>query len=187
MIDHEAIREKWIAERPGYDELASYVCALLKRELQHRGLAVMYAARAKDVASLVKKALRKGYGYDDIHDKAGVRVIADFPGDVPTVEGVVRDCFEVRHCENKTLGLEYDRLAYLGVHFEVVLKEEMAEAKRWRGMLCEIQIQTRAQNCWAEISHQLVYKSDQDPPQEIKRRVYRLMALVELFDESVEM
>lgn len=189
MIDLEAVRERWLVQKPVYGALAKHVREVIEGELRSRGLLAVCTAREKDVASLLKKALRKSYDYDDIHDKAGVRVVVDFPSDAPVVEQLIRDRFSILHYENKTVGLDYDRLAYLGVHFEIALRGETlgTDEKRWSGLLCEIQVHTRAQNCWAEISHELIYKSDEDPPTEIKRRIYRLMALIELFDENVEM
>jgi ppGpp synthetase/RelA/SpoT-type nucleotidyltranferase len=189
MTDLESIREQWIEERPQYAALGVHVRQVLEGDLQRHGILAVCSDRAKDVASLLKKTLRKGRGYDDIHDKAGVRIVVDLPADLALVEHSIRELFTVVHYENKTAALPYDRLAYLGVHFEVSLRETPpdAEAERWRGRLCEIQVHTRAQNCWAEISHHLIYKSDQDPPAEIKRRVYRLMAIVELFDENMQM
>jgi len=38
---------------------------------------------------------------------------------------------------------------------------------------------------WAAVSHLLVYKPGQPPPPEVQRRIYRLMALIELFDKEV--
>ncbi|MBI4219915.1 MAG: hypothetical protein HY682_07230 [Chloroflexi bacterium] len=188
MIDLEPIRERWIAERPGYAALAEHIRTLLKPDLQRRGLLCSLDARPKEVASLLKKVLRKDYGapYEDVHDKAGVRVIVTLADDVPAVVETIRERFEVKHFENKTLGLDYHELGYLGIHFEVALRDADVSRGEWRGLLCEIQIHTRAQNCWADVSHRLLYKPAQDAPVEIKRRIYRLMALIELFDETVQ-
>jgi ppGpp synthetase/RelA/SpoT-type nucleotidyltranferase len=188
MSDLEAIRERWIEERPRYVSLANHIRELLEGRLRQYGVPSMCSGRAKDVASLLKKALRKNYGYDDIHDKAGVRVVVDLPADVAVVERSIRALFSVVGYEDKTVGLTYDRLAYFGIHFEVILPDAspISETERWRGCLCEIQVHTRSQNAWAEISHHLIYKSDQEPPTEVKRRVYRLMALVELFDDNMQ-
>src|SRR5436190_16165155 len=115
MIDLEPIRERWISERPVYGALGQHVRTLLKTDLQRRGLLCSVDARPKDVASLLKKVLRKSYRspYDEIHDKAGIRVIVTFAGDVPVVEEVIRARFEVEAYENKTLGLDYHELGYL--------------------------------------------------------------------------
>src|SRR5205807_6472472 len=55
----------------------------------------------------------------------------------------------------------------------------------FRGLRCEVQVHTRAGNLWSEANHDLVYKAAQDVPLELQRRVYRLLALVELFDNEM--
>jgi hypothetical protein len=109
-----------------------------------------------------------------------------FVDDVPVVEEVIRARFAVERYENKTLGLDYHELGYLGVHFDVSLHDGDVARAEWRGLIAEVQIHTRAQNCWADVSHRLLYKPARDTPIEIKRRIYRLMALIELFDETVQ-
>ncbi len=148
----------------------------------------MVHARPKEVASFLKKALRKQYSkpYEEIRDKAGVRVVCTYYDSLAELEVIVRESFVVHTCENKTLGLEYDQLGYLGIHFEVSLPEKTpASNDQHQGLICEIQLHTRAQNIWADISHELSYKPSQPPPTEVKRRIYRLVALAEIFDDEV--
>jgi len=186
--DLDSIRERWISERPIYQTLADHIRDLLRGDLQRQGILCSVEGRAKDVASLLKKVMRKSYAspYEEIHDKAGVRVIVAFSGEVAIVENAVQRRFQVDRYENKTLGLEYSELGYLGVHFDVALRESDVIRPEWRSLIAEIQVHTKAQNCWSDVSHRLLYKQDHDTPTEIKRRVYRLMALIELFDETVQ-
>jgi ppGpp synthetase/RelA/SpoT-type nucleotidyltranferase len=185
----DSLRERYIVERPQYVELAERVSSMLKAETRRRGLACTIESRAKDVPSFVKKALRKPYTspWEEIRDKAGVRVVTVYQETIAQAEAVVRELFEVHHYDDKRLALEPDKLDYLGVHFEVTIP-------RWRlnggcegleDLVCEIQLHTRAQNLWATVSHELVYKTGQLPPVDVKRSIYRLMALLELFDEEV--
>ncbi|MDY6918239.1 MAG: hypothetical protein SVP26_09920 [Chloroflexota bacterium] len=188
MNDLETLRKRWLAERPVYRDLCERVKGILETEVRRRGVPCILQASPKEVASFLKKALRKGYSnpYEEIRDKAGVRVVCTYYDSLVDLEGVVRDCFVVHSHENKTLGLEYDQLGYLGIHFEVSLPEGMLEPDdKHRGLICEIQLHTRAQNLWADISHELSYKPSQPPPTEVKRSIYRLVALVEIFDDAV--
>lgn len=54
------------------------------------------------------------------------------------------------------------------------------------GLRFEIQIRTIAQGAWAEVAHEQLYKPPADVPAHLKRRIYRLVSLVELFDNEVE-
>jgi len=189
MSQLDILRQRYIAERPRYVELAERVSAMLKAETRRRGLACTVENRAKEVPSFVKKALRKPYAspWEDIRDKAGVRVVTVYQRTVAQVDAIVRDLFDVHHHEDKRLALEPDKLDYLGVHFEVTIPRRSLNGgcEGLEDLVCEIQLHTRAQNLWATVSHELVYKTAQSPPLEVKRSIYRLMALLELFDEEV--
>src|SRR5258708_7232114 len=133
MSDLEAIRERWIAERPMYEALGFFVQDRLERETRRRGLLCEHSARAKDVDSLLKKALRKRYDlpYAAIHDKAGVRVVVTYADDVTVVDNIVQDHFHIHVRENKTLGLPPNQLGYLGVHFEASIPDgDVPETKQ---------------------------------------------------------
>jgi putative GTP pyrophosphokinase len=186
----ESVREKYIAEQPLYQEFAEYIHSLLVQETRERGIKCTVEARSKEIYSLLKKALRKQYAspYEQIKDKAGARVIVNYSATLAQVENIVHELFEVHNHENKSSDLGYSELGYLGIHLEVSLASQMVhgETEKFRELICEIQLHTKAQNLWANISHELLYKSIQNPPGNIQRNIYRLMALVEIFDNEVE-
>jgi len=190
MIDIEEVRRRYLSEQSTYVNLARYVNDKLDIGLRRLGLAYTLDARAKDVSSLVKKAMRDGKDYaspyDDIHDKAGVRVIVTYASSVRDVCGVIEELFPGCISEDKQLNLPYDKLGYLGVHYEVRLAGALLiEAPiDCQDKICEIQVHTRAQNLWAGISHELLYKPAQVPEGDVQRAIYRLMALVEIFDNE---
>jgi ppGpp synthetase/RelA/SpoT-type nucleotidyltranferase len=141
--------------------------------------------RVKGTASFVKKAMRKAYAspWTDIRDKAAVRVTTASQDETVVVEDVIRDEFEVLHYEDKRMDLEPNRFDYLGVHFEVAvpLEIELDESER----VCEIQVRTGAESAWANVAHDLMYKAPLEPSAPLQRSLYRLVALVELFDAEV--
>ncbi|MDA8358314.1 MAG: RelA/SpoT domain-containing protein [Actinomycetota bacterium] len=187
VADLEVLRQRYLAERPAYAALADDVAVRLRAATRQRGLICEVEGRAKDVASFLKKALRKEYAspWDDIRDKAAARVVTIYESQVEEVEDLVRELFVVHHYEDKRHSLAPDTLSYLGVHFEVSLPPRVAGTTGAEGRLCEIQVHTRAQNLWATVSHELLYKPAQAPPGEVTRSIYRLMALLELFDGEV--
>jgi ppGpp synthetase/RelA/SpoT-type nucleotidyltranferase len=145
--------------------------------------------RPKDLLSYLKKVMRKDYAdpFGEITDRAGLRVVVTFPQDVEDVERVVEDLFISVERIDKAEGLEDNQLGYLGIHHLVRPKEDDPGAERFVGIVFEVQIHTRAQNAWASASHRLLYK----PPtgtvdRRVGRRVNRLVALVELFDQEVK-
>jgi ppGpp synthetase/RelA/SpoT-type nucleotidyltranferase len=185
--DLDDLRQHFLDDHPRFTRLRADVALRLRAELQRRGLVgVQVDARVKDVASFVKKALRKSYNspWDDIRDKVGVRLTAMYAASIPQLEEMVRDLFTIRHYEDKRAALEPNRLDYLGSHFEASLPEENSDGDL-ADVVFEVQVHTAAEGLWAGISHELLYKAAESPSPEIARSLYRLLALVELFDLEV--
>jgi hypothetical protein len=65
------------------------------------------------------------------------------------------------------------------------VRKQQIEYKRLAELKCEIQIRTILQHAWAEIEHDLEYKSETNPP-EIRRRFAALSALLEIADREFE-
>lgn len=187
MSDLESLRETYQSERPLYQALAKYVASTVEAAVRRSGISCRTEYRAKDVASLVKKFIRKGYGsLDDVPDRAGARVIITFADSVPEVEATITRVLDVRRREDKSQQLTPDRLGYLGIHYGVAASRGDAESRAQFGeRICELQLHTTAQRAWADASHELLYKPDVSPSENLARRLYRLMALMEVFDDSV--
>jgi len=189
MIDLEPLRQRWLQEGPIYERLGLHIEGLIEQEAQRKGIYCTVTHRAKDPASLLKKALRKNYAspYDEIGDKVGVRVVVTYQDAIPAIETAIHDVLEVDKYENKSAGLGHEKLGYLGIHFEVRLPDHAIspEHEEFRGKSCEVQLHTGAQTLWANVSHQLAYKPSQDPPSEILRAINRLAAIVEIFDGEI--
>lgn len=190
-FDLQVVRAQYVAERPAYERLAERVRNLLVAETREGGIRCEVQARVKEVDSFLKKALRPGKGYrsplDEIRDKAGVRVVATYAEDLREIRNIISKLFVVHNGEDKRDDLGYDQLGYRGVHYEVGLPDgDKANGDDGLGdLLCEIQLHTAAEHLWADVSHHLLYKAPRSPDPPIQRSVYRLVALVELFDKEV--
>jgi hypothetical protein len=81
--------------------------------------------------------------------------------------------------------LDPDRFRYLSLHYVVDLSPQrcvLPEYRRFRGLKAEIQIRSLLQHVWAEVEHDLGYKSTRSVPSAIRRRFSRLAGLLELAD-----
>jgi hypothetical protein len=56
---------------------------------------------------------------------------------------------------------------------------------RYKGMRAEIQVRTALQHAWAAVSHKLDYKSADEVPPTLRRKLFRLSAMFELADEQL--
>jgi len=197
VIAWEGLAQQYAAERPTYGRLARLVANRIRIAVGKAGIPCEVSGRAKEVDSFVKKALRpdpKNLGklrysqpFLEIKDKAGVRAIVTFDDDLDATTAAIADSIEHGPPDDKRRELEFDRLGYFAIHLDVWLSDADAvgELSEFRGRTCEVQIQTRAGNLWSEGSHDLLYKAVQNVPLELQRRVYRLLALVELFDSEM--
>ena len=181
----EELRSRFLAECESYEHLADLVANRISSLTRTGGIPCDVHGRAKEVSSFLKKVLKGKYSspYDDIKDKAGVRVVAHYPWDVGRIEELIQQGFTVIHHDDKRAALSFQTLDYRGTHYEVKYEEGPSES---RDLICEIQVLTRAESLWADTAHYLSYKPDQPPSDRVQRAVYRLIALVEIFDSEVE-
>lgn len=193
---YTGIANAYEAERPRFKALAKRIELALERDLGSMGIYSEVSSRAKEVRSFVKKALRDGYTdpIAEIGDKAGVRVIVPYLEDVGRVEAVIEALCFVDDREQKLEALAFDQLGYLGVHLDLRLRPELLTGQPDLGpdspdlenLHAELQIHSKAQSAWAVVSHDLLYKPPVESPEEAKRAITRLVALVELFDGEVD-
>jgi putative GTP pyrophosphokinase len=148
--------------------------------------------RIKDRASLSNKLNRPAAHYtelEDITDISGIRIITYLTENILPVSQVIEKEFEVdfQNSIDKSQVLDPDRFGYLSVHYVVSLSKGRAtlpEYQKYRDFKCEIQIRTILQHAWAEIQHDLGYKSTVEIPREIKRRFFKLAGLLEIADDE---
>ena len=178
-----------------YQNFVSEIEHQLKNILKVEG--IVYNAitfRLKDRESLSKKIDRKNDKYaalGDLTDIAGVRVITYYAGDVDKVAEIVEREFAIdkENSIDKRDALEPDRFGYCSVHYVVEMSQErlnLREYQAYAGLKCEIQIRSVLQHAWAEIEHDLGYKSEIAVPKGIRRNFSRLAGLLEIADKEFQ-
>ena len=188
MISASLARE-YARRVPIYGKLARLVQRIVASNLRQAGIPTSITYRVKAVDSFIKKAIDPSKSYldplKDIHDKAGVRIVAGFMDDFREVQRLIRDWFPGAIEDDKTQRPP-DSFGYIGVHFDVPLSAiNRARLPKLKGEFCEIQLHSRANNLWSESEHDLVYKAVQSVPVGVQRRMNRLVALTELFDSEL--
>ena len=157
-------------------------------------------ARAKEVESFGDKAIKPSVEdpntpkyvnpLKEITDLSAVRIITFFPLTVEKVNNIIYEEFEVLEKNNKgELIEEEEKLGYQSVHYLVRLKSsrcELSEYQRFSGLIAEIQVRTILQHAWAEIEHDIEYKSSITIPKAIRRRFMALAGLLEIADREFQ-
>lgn len=126
----------------------------------------------------------------DITDLAAARVITFFLKDVQKVDRLVGNEFNVLDRADKSdLLVKEDRVGYQSIHYVVELRANrtnLPEYARYAGLRGEIQLRTVLQHAWAEIEHDIQYKSVETIPSEIRRRFTSLAGLLEVADREFQ-
>lgn len=157
-------------------------------------------ARAKTAESFRRKAEKTDEAditkpkYTDpltqITDLAGIRVIAFFPKSLKLICDAIEKEFDVQW--KKDLGEErftQGRFGYQSIHYLVKIpskKTVWSEYKRFDGLIAEIQVRTILQHAWAEMEHDIQYKSTEQIPTSIQRRFVALAGMLEIADREFQ-
>lgn len=152
------------------------------------------SSRTKSIASLFGKISRPDKAYDslsDITDLVGIRIITYLESAVLDVARLIEREFDVDPARsvNKAKARDPDTFGYSSVHYIVKLaidRNGLAEYKAFRDIFFEIQVRSILQHAWAEIEHDLGYKSDIQVPFAVRRRFSRLAGLLELADSEFD-
>lgn len=174
--------------RPALEEQLQSVYRQLHRLLEEQGNAptIKYRVKGFDnyfskLCKLRKEEPEKGVLISDL---LGLRVICPFLEDLEKVEKLISANFEVIELERKGERHSFREFGYDSVHLLILLDPPAAgQALPHTDHLCEIQLRTILQDAWAEVEHELVYKSDLSFPNDsIKRKLASLNASLALSD-----
>lgn len=202
FVEHgRKAREEFSKVRNQYEILATAIKLIIENALKHEKLMIQsIESRAKDLDSFEKKCLKPSKvdpekpKYDDpltqVTDLAGVRIIAFFLKTVEDIEVVLEKEFDViERIDKSSILQEEEKFGYQSVHFLVKLKSNRASLPEYRlcgNLVCEIQIRTILQHSWAEIEHDIQYKSVATIPSSIKRRFMALAGMLEVADREFQ-
>ena len=189
--------KKYVSEqRDTYRLLAEKTKGFLSAILLSRGIVPhSITSREKAPEELREKIIQEMKVHDapfnEVTDLAGVRIIAYFPSDVDKIVSLIEKEFNIdsKHSRDKRLSSDPAIFGYASVHFVVEFRPEMLklpEYKIFNTMKCEIQVRTILQHAWAEIEHDIVYKSQGEIPFRVRRRFACLAGLLEIADREFE-
>ena len=138
--------------------------------------------RLKTINSIKGKLERKPDLYSsiyDIYDILGFRVICYISDDVDLAAKLIAENFRVdwQRSKDKRKIIDARSFGYTALHYVCSLPDDDSN------MLFEIQIKTILQHSWAEIEHDLGYKTEIEVPREIRRSFSKAAGLLETADD----
>jgi len=178
--------------KPKVERLRGNLVAALEDMIAQKNVPIFtIESRIKDENSLLEKISRKGYEaqIENIDDLCGIRVICYYQTDIVITCKLIDDEFDIVSKEDKQDELDDNQFGYRSFHHVVKLKSEWLThpaARGLDGLKAEIQVRTMLMHTWSAISHKLLYKRASDVPPQLRRKLNRLSALIELADEQFD-
>lgn len=119
-----------------------------------------------------------------LNDILGLRIVLPFLEDVQQVQQLMTNNFDIIEIEYKGAKNSYREFSYDSIHILADISgQHTGDTIPYMRKVCEIQIRTILQDAWAEVEHELIYKSDSRLPNDsIKRKMASLNASLTLSD-----
>ncbi|HOD50540.1 MAG TPA: (p)ppGpp synthetase [Candidatus Hydrogenedentes bacterium] len=170
-----------------YDAVAQRVLHRLQRLITAQGINASIKYRVKSFDSYFEKILRlrrSGAASTLLTDLIGFRIVCPFLSDLDAVQQLIGEHFRVVELETKGAEHSFHEFGYSSIHLMVDLSNEIKPRPIYSTRrVAEIQLRTILQDAWAEVEHELVYKSENtllDEP--MKRKLASLNATLTLSD-----
>lgn len=144
------------------------------------------SGRVKSVESLRRKLARPDRTYArlwDVTDLVGLRISTYFEDTIEDVARLIEHAYRVdfANSTDKLRFTDHGKFGYRSLHYVCAAPDSTAIDPAFR---FEIQVRTVLQHAWAEVEHDLGYKTEDTVPDAIRRRFSRVASLLELADQE---
>ena len=194
LPNKKEIEARYESYRNVFDEILEKVEGSLKNNL-HLFSNPTYKSRIKSFNSYYKKILRQKAKESSesnklvtLTDMIGIRVICPFVEDLAEVEKQVSEIYDVKEIEKKGAEQSFREFGYESVHILIAIPEDCrptvnTDIELPDNLVCEIQVRTILQDAWAEVEHELIYKSEFNPfDKPLRRKLASINASLTLAD-----
>ena len=192
--NREELEQLYQSYTPVFGEILSNIKEKLKNTIKLDSPPT-YKSRIKSFKSYYKKVLKKRqdkigttHGLISLTDMIGIRVVCPFLEDVNDVEEQVKKIFNVTEIEIKGADQNFKEFGYESIHILVEIPDDCLPVYNTaldipKDMVCEIQVRTILQDAWAEVEHELIYKSEFNPfDKPLRRKLASINASLTLAD-----
>lgn len=178
LISKKNLREKYETYTPYFNFIMSEIVKILQSKVSLMAQPT-YKSRVKSFDSYYKKILRlKPETVQEVKslicltDMMGIRMICAFLEDINLAVEQLKKIFEIKEVEIKGSNNNFKEFGYESVHVLIKIPAEIKSKveKKFSGLeniddelVCEIQIRTILQDAWAEVEHELIYKTEFNP------------------------
>ena len=194
----EFIKKQYEAYADYFNEIMANVISILRSKVILQAQPT-YKSRVKSFSSYYKKILRlkpEEASQSDslicLTDMMGIRMICAFLEDINLGLDQIKKIFEIKEVEVKGAEKKFSEFGYESVHVLIRIPDECKPEFKGKykslkplpdEVVCEIQIRTILQDAWAEVEHELIYKTEFNPFDiPLRRKLASLNASLTLAD-----
>jgi putative GTP pyrophosphokinase len=188
-LDRTALKAIYNELYPAYDAVLQSLYQKIRSDLEKAGKFPTIKYRVKKFDAYFDKLLKiarneKSIEKNAITDILGLRIVCPFLEDLEAIEKIINAKFNVVELERKGSRYSIGEFGYESVH--LLIKFDYGYLEKCiphTADVCEIQLRTTLQDAWAEVEHELIYKSDITLPNEsIRRKLASINATLALSD-----
>ena len=189
----QQIQEIYDTYHPVFAEIMERIEGRLRQTIRLSSLPT-YKSRIKSFKSYYRKVLRQKSSEAEtsktlvtLTDMMGIRVICAFLEDIQLAVEQIKQHFDVREVEYKGAEQNFREFGYESIHVLVAIPDdcrpERCDVPLPENLVCEIQVRTILQDAWAEVEHELIYKSEFTPfDMPLRRKLASMNASLSLAD-----
>ena len=189
VSDRDKSKALYEQQLPVYRAALQQLVQDIRLILEQHGLTPAIKYRVKSFEAYLDKRHKQdsasaGQRAATINDFFGLRIVSPFLEDIETISSLITAHFQVLETERKANQHSFREFGYDSLHLAIRLdKQPTGRLMPGVRRVCEIQLRTILQDAWAEVEHELVYKSDISlPNQSIRRKLASLNATLTLSD-----
>ncbi|MBQ6781288.1 MAG: tetratricopeptide repeat protein [Treponema sp.] len=189
----QQIQEIYDAYRPIFAEIMGNIESRLRLTISLSSMPT-YKSRIKSFKSYYRKVLRQKADEAEtsktlvtLTDMMGIRVICAFLEDIQLAVEQIKQNFDVKEVEYKGAEQNFREFGYESIHVLVAIPKECrprnCDLPLPENLVCEIQVRTILQDAWAEVEHELIYKTEFTPfDMPLRRKLASMNASLSLAD-----
>ena len=191
-FDKDKFSQEYNKRESQFKLLKSEVVFTLENKLESVGIKYhSIPSRIKTLDSCLGKIDKHQFEnpFEQMRDFVGLRIICLFLSDISEIEKLIKKSFVVIDSDDKVDGGDTSSFGYMSVHY-IVRFGSKYKGERYdniKNIPFEIQVRTIAMDSWANISHYLDYKTEQDIPSELKRDFHALSGMFYVADKHFQL
>ncbi len=174
-----------------YKLYASILMEILHKAANEHAPLSIVQVRPKSLSSYAEKIIRRNYNDPLIQmtDLCGARIIAPTLSEVDKICDFIKQSFIIdkKSIDKRTI-LKESEFGYLSMHYIVspdqnsIMGVEIPD--ELIGRKAEIQVRTLLQHAWSDITHDRLYKTPINVPEQFERNAFQMAALLENADKN---